>query len=60
TVHNIIKWVLGAHGVRRMLRFKVGSDYQGTLRVLHDSIGEINGRLEYYSPPKGVIIFSKP
>ncbi len=43
-----------------MLRFKVGSDYQGTLRVLHDSIGEINGRLEYYSPPKGVIIFSKP
>ena len=43
-----------------MLRFKVGSDYQGTLRALHDSIRELNGRLEYYSPRKGVIIFAKP
>lgn len=43
-----------------MLRFKVGSDYQGTLRALHDSIKELNGRLEYHSPPKCVIIFAKP
>ena len=43
-----------------MLRFTLRSGYQGTLKVLHQSIKELNGRLEYYSPHKGVIVFSRP
>ncbi len=43
-----------------MLQFTVRSDYQGTLEVLYESINELKGRLEYYSPHKGIIIFSRP
>jgi hypothetical protein len=38
----------------------VGSSYQGTLRALYASIKELRGRLEFYSPSKGIVIFTKP
>lgn len=43
-----------------MLQFKLRSDYQGTMKVIYDVIRELKGRLEYYSPSKGVVVFTKP
>jgi hypothetical protein len=43
-----------------LLRFRVRSDYHGVLRALHASIKESRGHLEFYSPSKGIIVFTKP
>lgn len=43
-----------------MFQFSVGLTYDGTLRALFDSIKELKGRLEFFRPDKGIVVFTKP
>ncbi len=58
--YSSLSRVLGTHGVEQMIRFTLPTDHQTTMKVLHDTLKQYKGRLEYYSPSKGVLVFSRP